>query len=101
MTRRVALPLAALMALATLPALAGTAPAGASGTVSPAARGADDNGDPEPAANHEEAEQDDCPTELWTVPLEIKGLVCILILPKSEEEGGEEAAGGGLGGLLG
>ena len=100
LTRRVALLLATLIALATLPALAGTTPAGASGAVSPAARGGDDNGDPEPAATHEDEEQDDCPTELWTVPLEIKGLVCILILPKSEEEDSEEAAAG-LGSLLG
>jgi len=101
LTRRVAILLAALLALATLPVLGGTTPAGAAGTVSPTARGADDNGDPEPAASHEDAEQDECPTEMWTVPLEINGLLCILILPKAEEEGGEEATGGGLGGLLG
>jgi hypothetical protein len=98
LTRRVALPLAALMAFATLPALAGTTAAGASGAARPAARDGD-NGDPEgPAAAHEEVE-DDCPTELWTIPLEIKGLVCILVLPKSEED--EEEVAGGLGNLLG
>lgn len=31
-----------------------------------------------------------CPTDAWTVPLEVPGLACILLLPK---EGG---AGGGL-----
>jgi hypothetical protein len=35
---------------------------------------------------------------MWTIPLELKGLACILLLPKPEP-GGE--GGGGLGGLLG
>ncbi len=105
LTRRVALSLAALTALATLPVLSGAAPAGASGAVlapSPFARG-NDNGDPEgPSARNER--KDNCPTELWTIPLEIKGLTCILLLPKPERQDDgddEEAPRGGLGDLLG
>jgi hypothetical protein len=99
-TRRVALSLAALMALATLPVLSGT-PAGASGAVftpSPSSRGNDD-GDPEgPNAKKKNDEPENpCPTKQWTIPLELKGLACLLLLPKPEP-GGE---GGGLGGILG
>ena len=105
LTRRVALPLAALTAFATLPVLAGAAPAGASRAAlspAPASRG-DDNGDPEgPHAKKKDEPVDNCPTEQWTVPLEIKGLACLLLLPKPEPpEGGGEGGGGGLGGLLG
>lgn len=103
LTRRVALPLAALTAFATLPVLAAT-PAGASSAVmKPAARGGDDNGDPEGPAAANQEQKDNCPTELWTVPLEVKGLACILLLPKPEkqDQGGEESGGGGLGDLLG
>ena len=106
LTRRVALPLAALTAFATLPVLAGAAPAGASGAVmkpSPCARGGDDNGDPEgPSAKNKEP-KDNCPTELWTIPLEVKGLACVLLLPKPEKQNGddEESGGGGLGDLFG
>lgn len=95
LTRRVALPLVALTALATMPVLAGAAPAGASDGIvkpTPAARG-NDNGDSESASA-----QDNCPTEAWTIPLELKGLACILLLPKPES--GAEGGGGGLGGLL-
>lgn len=98
-TRRVALSLAVLTALATMPVLAGT-PAGASGAiVSPTARG-EDNGDPEAGEDPSDADEpvDNCPTKQWTVPLELKGLACILLLPKPEP-GGE--GGGGLGGLFG
>ena len=103
LTRRVALPLAALTALATLPVLAGAAPASASGAVvTPFARGNDD-GDPEgPRGRNNDEPKDNCPTELWTVPLEVKGLACILLLPKPEP--GSEGEGGGasgLGGLFG
>ena len=99
--RRIALPIAALTALATFPVLAGAAPAGASGTVvkpTPASRGkGGDNGDPQgPDAKKEKT--DTCPTKQWTVPLELKGLACLLLLPKPEP-GGE--GGGGLGGLFG
>ncbi len=98
-TRRVALCLAALTALATMPVLSGSAPAGASGAVvSPNARGNDD-GDPEGPSAQEEP-PNNCPTEMWTVPLEVKGLACILLLPKPEK-GDEESGGGGLGGLFG
>lgn len=100
-TRRVALSLAALTALATMPVLSGT-PAGASGAVvSPSARGGD-NGDPEGPSAQQDEPADNCPTELWTVPLEVKGLACILLLPKPEKpDEGEESSGGGLGDLLG
>ena len=98
-TRRVALSMAALTALATLPVLSGSAPAGASGAVvTPNARG-NDNGDPEGPSVKEE-EQNNCPTEMWTIPLEVKGLACILLLPKPER-GDEESGGGGLGSLFG
>jgi hypothetical protein len=105
LTRRVALSLAVLTALATLPVLSGAAPAGASGAVlkpTPAARG-NDNGDPEgPNAKKNDEPADNCPTELWTIPLEVKGLACILLLPKPERpDEGEESGGGGLGDLLG
>jgi hypothetical protein len=101
LTRRVALSMAALTALATMPVLSGAAPAGASGAVvTPSARG-NDNGDPEgPDGNNKskaEPKPKPCPTDQWTIPLEVKGLACIL-LPKPEP-GGE--GGGGLGGLFG
>ena len=100
LTRRVALPLAALTAFATLPVLAGVAPAGASSasvSPSPASRGGD-NGDPD-GPEAEEAPVDNCPTKQWTIPLELKGLACILLLPKPEP--GSEGEGGGAGGLGG
>ena len=105
LTRRVALSLAALTALATLPVLSGAAPAGASGAVltpSPMARGNDD-GDPEGPDSSRQEEQNNCPTEMWTIPLEIKGLACILLLPKpdQEDQDGEDSRRGGLGDLLG
>jgi hypothetical protein len=98
-TRRVALSLAALTALATMPVLGGT-PAGATGAVvSPTARGGD-NGDPEgpdDEQQQQEAKPKPCPTDQWTIPLEVKGLACILLLPKTEKDDGD----GGGGGLLG
>ena len=99
-TRRVALTLAALTALATMPVLSGATPAGASGAiVSPTSRG-EDNGDPEGAESASDKDEpvDNCPTKQWTVPLELKGLACLLLLPKPEP-GGD--GGGGLGGLFG
>ncbi|HEV7864436.1 MAG TPA: hypothetical protein VGR20_17135 [Acidimicrobiia bacterium] len=107
LTRRIALPIAALTALATLPVLAGITPAGASGTVVkpvvPAARGGgpgDGSGDPRGPQKKEEPPKN-CPTEMWTIPLEIKGLACILLLPKPEKKDGESGGSSGLGGLLG
>ena len=106
MTRRVALPLAALTALATLPVLSGAAPAGASSAVIkpvvPASRGNDgDNGSPEgPDGKKKNKEPvDNCPTKQWTIPLELKGLACLLLLPKPEP--GNEEGGGGLSGIFG
>jgi len=101
LTRRIALPLAALTALATMPVLIEAAPAGASGAVaqpSPASRGR--SGDHRSDRRAEEP-QNNCPTTLWTIPLEIKGLACLLLLPKPEKQGqGGDGSGGG-GGLLG
>jgi len=96
LTRRVALSLAALTALATLPVLTGAAPAGASDAVvtpRPMSRGGD-NGDPQPQQEEEQQQEQpkNCPTEMWTIPLEIKGLACLLLLPKPEPDEG----GGGL-----
>ena len=99
-TRRVALSLAALTALATMPVLSGAAPAGASGAVvTPSSRGRD-NGDPHgPDAKKKNTEPENpCPTKQWTIPLELKGLACLLLLPKPEPDG---EGGGGLGGLFG
>ena len=103
LTRRFALPLAALTAFATLPVLAGAAPASAATQPSPLARGGGENGDPDgPSAKNKE-QKDNCPTELYTLPLEVKGLACLLLLPKPENgaEGEEGGGGGGLGDLLG
>jgi len=103
LTRRVALPLAALTAFATLPVLAAAAPAGASGSAiapSPASRGGGENGDPEGPSKKNKEPVDNCPTKQWTVPLELKGLACILLLPKPEPGEGGEEGGGGVGGLL-
>lgn len=103
LTRRVALSMAALTALATMPVLAGAAPAGASGAVvTPSSRGRD-NGDPNgPNRNAKKSQEEpkNCPTEMWTIPLEVKGLACLLLLPKPEKSG-DQGGGGGLGSLLG
>ena len=111
LTRRVALPLAALTALATMPVLASAVPAGASNAVAkpaPESRGRR-AGDPRgPQKNEKQEEpQSNCPTTMWTIPLEIKGLACLLLLPKPEkagpgsDQGGGNSGGGGLGGLFG
>jgi hypothetical protein len=36
-----------------------------------------------------EEPEDECPTELWTIPIEIKGPACILLLGKPADEGAE------------
>jgi hypothetical protein len=103
LTRRFALPIAALTALATVPLLAGAAPAGASGLAAKpgiASRG-DRPGDPKGPDKRAEEPQNNCPTTLWTIPLEIKGLACILLLPKPEKQREDGSGGGGGGGLLG
>jgi hypothetical protein len=105
LTRRIALPIAALTALATLPVLAGAVPAGASSAVvtpGPTSRGGgpgDNPGDPKGPQKKQEP-PNNCPTTMWTIPLEIKGLACILLLPKPEKSGENGSSGGG-GGLLG
>jgi len=106
LTRRVALPLAALTALATMPVLASAVPAGASDAVAkPAPESRGKPGDPKPPEKKKQDEQppNNCPTKQWTVPLELKGLACLLLLPKPEQPGdagGGNGGGGGLGGLL-
>ena len=103
LTRRIALTIAALTALATLPVLAGAGPASAAdGFVKPTpmSRG-NDNGDPEGPRGKNDEPKDNCPTELWTVPLEVKGLACILLLPKPEKQSEGDADGGGSSGGLG
>ena len=99
LTRRIALPIAALTALATLPVLAAAAPAGASGAGPGVASRGHRPGDPRGPEKKEEP-PNNCPTTMWTIPLEIKGLACILLLPKPEKQG-ESGQGGGGGGLLG
>ena len=103
LTRRVALPLAALTALATLPVLAGAVPAGASDAVAkPAPDSRGKPGDPRGPEKKKQDEQkpNNCPTTLWTIPLEIKGLACLLLLPKPEKQG-DGSGGSSGGGLLG
>jgi hypothetical protein len=101
LTRRIALPIAALTAMATMPLLAGAAPAGASpASHSGIASRGDRPGDPKGPDKKAEQPQNNCPTTLWTIPLEIKGLACLLLLPKPEKQG-ENGQGGGGGGLLG
>lgn len=34
----------------------------------------------------EEEQEDPCPTERWTIPLEIEGLLCLLLVEVPEEE---------------
>ena len=104
LTRRVALPLAALTAAATMPLLAGAAPAGASGAVAnpaPESRGRNRPGDPRAPEKKAQEPQQNCPTTLWTIPLEVKGLACLLLLPKPEKQGDNGGGSSGLGGLLG
>lgn len=99
------LPIAALTAMATLPVLAGAAPAGASPALSrpsPLARGGSgDDGSGDPKGPKKQEKPENCPTKLYTVPVELKGLACILLLPKPDEAGGDGESGGGVGGLLG
>ena len=89
--------------VSVMPVLAVASPASASTPVI-ASRGDDgDNGDPE-GPNGKKEKVDNCPTDMWTVPLEVKGLACVLLLPKPEkqgQDGGENSGGGGLGDLLG
>ena len=103
LTRRVALPLAALTALATMPVLVEAAPAGASGAVVkpvPASRGRSGGSGDRNRERRAEEPQNNCPTTLWTIPLEIKGLACLLLLPKPEKQGDNSGNSSG-GGLLG
>ena len=86
--RRMWLRRSCVIALAPLLPLMVAAPAHA-------ARGDGGEGD-NPAAQAKDKGKP-CPTDQWTVPLEVQGLACILLLPKKDGAGG----GGGLGGLLG
>ena len=76
---------------------------GAVGKPAPESRGrnGDRPGDPKGPKKNDEP-PNNCPTTMWTVPLEIKGLACILLLPKPEKQGGADGgSSSGLGGLLG
>lgn len=87
MTSRRLSVLAALAAATCL--LTSQMPAGATVSNSP---GVLNRGDgrgqtpPDGAGEEPEEAQDECPTELWTIPLEIKGLACILVLGKPADE---------------
>jgi hypothetical protein len=63
-----------VMALAALLPLLFAAPASA-------ARGDNGGGD----GDEDSAEVVACPTDLWTVPLEIPSVACVLLIPKGEE----------------
>ncbi|HET6288418.1 MAG TPA: hypothetical protein VFG15_16940 [Amycolatopsis sp.] len=39
-----------------------------------------------PEETPQDEQPDECPTELWVVPIEIEGVACILVLRKHEEE---------------
>ena len=90
-----------------VPSLAGVAGAAATGTdtvtgsYSPMARAPKDDAAAEDAKNKKK-EQSPCPQDMWTVPLEIEGLACVLLLPKDnskEKKNEEDKAGkGGKGG---
>jgi hypothetical protein len=110
MVRRTALLVAALVALASLPlgagatargasplsapstlALARPVPAGGENAVqavspTPRDRGGDPGGGDQDARREEKKpKQEPCPEELWTIPIQIEGLACILLFPKKEE----------------
>lgn len=53
-------------------------------------RGSAERGQAEPPDDQAQP-ADDCPTEMWTLPIELKGVLCVLILEKHEED----PAGGG------
>jgi hypothetical protein len=81
--RRAALPVAILLALATVPVLNGAAPAAASTGWSsePTRRSGERPGNP----GDDEASKDDCPTEFWTIPLELKNVACVLLLAQGDD----------------
>lgn len=41
---------------------------------------------PETSESTEDEPEDPCPTQRWTIPLEIEGLLCVLVLEIPEEE---------------
>ena len=51
---------------------------------------AEEPGTTDPA--EEETPPDPCPTEMWTIPVEVEGLLCVMALPKAEEPPAEEPA---------
>lgn len=87
--RRTRLARLSAVALAPLLSLTLAAPAMA------ARAGGDDPGE-EGGKKPKPSEVKPCPTDKWTVPLEVQGLACLLLLPKKDGAGG-----GGAGGLLG
>lgn len=113
--RRISFPLAALLALGSLPLVLGAGRSAASaspgadgslvalaaplsdagsmiaGSQVPAARG-DDNGpgDGMNGPGKEEAKPEPkpepCPVELWNLSVPVEGVACVLLLPKSEKK---------------
>ncbi|MGH9000680.1 MAG: hypothetical protein ACRDY7_14975 [Acidimicrobiia bacterium] len=61
------------------------------------ARGPGEGDSPEEEETDEATQQEPCPQDLWTIPLEVEGLACILLIPKDEGAGSEDAPGGGAG----
>ena len=97
MVRAIASPIVALLAMASPPVVAGTAAASPAPEttrwITPVDRGIDPADRDDDMADDEQA-PDECPTELWTIPLEVKGLACILLLSKDKDAQDPEAADG-------
>ena len=89
--------LVTLLTVASSPVSAGAAAAGFSDahitTVAPADRGIEPADRSDEDGDEADEAPDNCPTELWTVPLEIEGLACVLLLAKDEEAAEEAHAG--------
>jgi len=83
--RRTTLLLAPLLGLASLPLVAGIPAAGAAPAGHPSTPAARAPKPGEPGRGDQgqaDKEKTNCPTALWTIPLEIKGFACVLLLPK-------------------
>jgi hypothetical protein len=97
--RRSPLLLAPLLGLASLPLVTGVPAAGAApaGHAVPAARGPKpgEPGGGDKGSAEKEKQKSTCPTELWNIPIEIKGLACILLLPKNPPPPPDDQSGGG------
>lgn len=90
--------LVTMLTMAGYPVAAGAASDGTPGatviTLAPADRGIEPADRSDEDGDEAEEAPDNCPTELWTIPLEIENLACVLLLAKdSEEAGGGTPAG--------